>query len=146
MWVQSLASLSGLMIQCCHELWCRSQTRPGSGVAVTVAQASSYSSDSSPSLGTSICCRYNPKKWNKAKTNSNIFLKSFPLTQLKTELFLFWLSTAFIVYTIDFCTLIIHIFTFCLFNWSVNSWGQKGRSSLPWMPPMLGVVLSTNTS
>ena len=23
MWVQSLASLSGLRIWCCHELWCR---------------------------------------------------------------------------------------------------------------------------
>jgi len=26
MWVPSLASLSGLRIWCCHELWCRSQT------------------------------------------------------------------------------------------------------------------------
>ena len=30
LWVQSLSSLSGLRIQCCHELWCRSQTWPGS--------------------------------------------------------------------------------------------------------------------
>ena len=27
-------SLGGLMIQCCHELWCRSQTWFGSGIAV----------------------------------------------------------------------------------------------------------------
>ena len=32
-------------IWCCRELWCRSQTRLGSGVAVAVVQAGSYSSD-----------------------------------------------------------------------------------------------------
>ena len=35
--VQSLASLSGLRIQCCRELWCTSQTWLGSGVAVALA-------------------------------------------------------------------------------------------------------------
>ena len=35
--VQSLASLSGLRIRHCRELWCRSQTQLGSGVAVAVA-------------------------------------------------------------------------------------------------------------
>ena len=51
--VGSLASLSGLGIRHCLELWCRSQMwlRPG----VAVAQTSSYSSNSTPSLGTSIC-------------------------------------------------------------------------------------------
>ena len=34
--VRSLASLSGLKIQHCHGLWCRSQTRLGSGVAMAV--------------------------------------------------------------------------------------------------------------
>ena len=36
LWVQSLASLSGLRIWCCRELWCRShvQLRPGIAVAV----------------------------------------------------------------------------------------------------------------
>ena len=43
--VQSLASLSGLRIQCCCELWCRSQKRLGSGIAVALAQAGSCSSD-----------------------------------------------------------------------------------------------------
>ena len=53
--VPSLASLSGLTIQSCCELWCRLQTLLGSGVgvAVAVAQAGGYSSDSTPSLGTS---------------------------------------------------------------------------------------------
>ena len=36
--VQSLASLSGSRIQCCHEPWYRSQTRLGSGDAVAVAR------------------------------------------------------------------------------------------------------------
>ena len=36
MWVWSQASLSGLRIQCCPELWCRSQMCLGSGVAMAV--------------------------------------------------------------------------------------------------------------
>ena len=35
--VGSLASLSGLRIQHCHELWCRLKVQLGSGVAVAVA-------------------------------------------------------------------------------------------------------------
>ena len=34
--VRSLASLRGLRIQRCHELWCRWQTWPGSHVTVAV--------------------------------------------------------------------------------------------------------------
>ena len=63
--VRSLASLSGLRIRHCHALWCRSQTRLGSGVAVAVVEAGSYSSDWTPSLGTSICRGCSPKKQNK---------------------------------------------------------------------------------
>ena len=44
-----------------HELWCRLQMRLGSHVAVAVAWAGSCSSDSTPSLGTSICLRCGPK-------------------------------------------------------------------------------------
>ena len=35
--VRSQASLSGLRIQPCHDLWCRFQMRLGSGVAVAMA-------------------------------------------------------------------------------------------------------------
>ena len=56
MWVPSLASLSGSVIQHCCELWCRSQTWLGPCVSVTVVKADSSSSNSAPSLGTSICC------------------------------------------------------------------------------------------
>ena len=46
--VQSLSSLSGLRIQCCHQLWCGSQMQLGSGIAVAVALASSCSSHLTP--------------------------------------------------------------------------------------------------
>ena len=69
MQVRSLASLSGLRIKCCHELWYRSQTHLGSGVAVTVAvvQTGSCSSDLMSSLGTSTCGRGAPKKTKDKK-------------------------------------------------------------------------------
>ena len=63
--VWSLASLSGLRIWHCHELWWRSQMLHGSQVVVAVVQASSCSSNSTPTLGTSIC--HTPKR--KKKTN-----------------------------------------------------------------------------
>jgi len=55
MQVWSSASLSGLKIRRCPELWCRSQTRLGSG---------SYSSGST--LGTSICRGWS---WKEKKKN-----------------------------------------------------------------------------
>ena len=65
--VRSLASLSGLRIPCCRERWCRSKIWLRCGIAVAVAQASSYSSDQTPSLENPICCRYGPKKPKKKK-------------------------------------------------------------------------------
>ena len=64
--VRSLASLSGLKSWGCHELWCRSQTQLGSCFAVDVVWVSSCSSDSTPSLGTSICHGYAPPPKKKA--------------------------------------------------------------------------------
>ena len=72
MWVQSLALLSRLRIQCCCKLQRSSQKWLRSGVAVTVVQAGNYSSDSTPILGTSICCRYGPKKKEKKTLKTNI--------------------------------------------------------------------------
>jgi len=69
-----LALLSGLRIRCGCELWCRLQTRLGSGIAVALAQAGGYSSDSTPSLGTSICCGCGPRK-DKKQTNKKNFWK-----------------------------------------------------------------------
>ena len=59
--VPSLAPLSELRIQHCCELWCQLQMQFGSGVAVAVV----CSSNLTPGLGTSICCRCGPK--NKKK-------------------------------------------------------------------------------
>ena len=50
MWVQSLALLGGLRIRLCLKRWCRSQMHLGSGIAVAMAEASSWSSDSTSSL------------------------------------------------------------------------------------------------
>ena len=58
---QSPALLSGLRIWLCYELKCRSQMWLRFWVAVTVVQASSYSSVWTPSLGTSICLGCGPK-------------------------------------------------------------------------------------
>ena len=59
------ASLSRLRIRHCRELWCRSQMRLGSSVAMAVAGG--FNSDWTPSLGTSICCGCGPKTTKKIK-------------------------------------------------------------------------------
>ena len=49
----------------------------GSRVAVALAQAGSYSSDSAPSLGTSICCRSGPRNDKKTeKKNTSLPIQS----------------------------------------------------------------------
>ena len=53
---RSLHSLSGLRIRRCQELWCGSETRLGSGIALAVTSANSCSSYSTPSQGTSLGC------------------------------------------------------------------------------------------
>ena len=68
--VQSLTSLTRLRIPHCHELWCGSQMRLRSGIAVAVAQASCCSSNQTPSLGTSTCCECGPKKQKKKKSHT----------------------------------------------------------------------------
>ena len=65
MQVRPLALLSGLRIRGFRELWCRLQMRLGSSVAVAVAKASGCSSDSTPSLGTSMCHGCGPKEQRK---------------------------------------------------------------------------------
>ena len=60
--VRSLALLSGLKVQHCLELWYRSQTQLGSGMALAVAVARSYSSNSTPDLGATICLKCSLKK------------------------------------------------------------------------------------
>ena len=60
--VRSLPLISELRIQRGHEPWYRSKMELGFHVAVAVAQAGSCSSHSAPSLGTSMCQEYGPKK------------------------------------------------------------------------------------
>ena len=112
MQVWSLALLSGLRIQHCHELWC-SQTRLGYAISVALAYASGYSSNSTPSLGTSICCRCSPKKSKKEKS---------PLKYLK-----------YVTKKIIFIFLFI-LFYFCLFafSWAAPAayGGSQARSPI----------------
>ena len=61
-WVKDLA---------CRELWCRSQTRLGSCVAMAVVYAGGCSSDMVPSLGTSVCHKCGPKNLKKKKKKKN---------------------------------------------------------------------------
>ena len=71
----SLASPSGLGIWHCGELWFRSQTLLGCWVAMPVCVASSCSSNWTPSLWTSICYNFCPKKQKKkSKTKIIIYI------------------------------------------------------------------------
>ena len=74
MCVLSLTLLNGLRICCCCELWCRLQTQLTSHIAVAVVLAGSYSSDSTPSLETSIYCRCGSEK----KKRNNMCEHPFP--------------------------------------------------------------------
>ena len=67
----------------CCELWCRSQTLLRSHVAVALASAGSCSSDWTPSLGTSICCGYGPKKTKKKKLEKS---REFPLQRVNEQI------------------------------------------------------------
>ena len=79
--VQSLASLSGLRIWHCCKLWCSLQTWFGSGIAMAVVEVSSYKSNLTPRLGSSICHGCNPKKKikKKEKEKTEPFLILLPL-------------------------------------------------------------------
>ena len=63
--IRSLALFSGLRIWCCRELWCRLQTRLRSHIPVALAYSGGYSSDWTPSLGTSILSWSGPRNCKK---------------------------------------------------------------------------------
>ena len=81
MWIPFLTLLGGLRLGHCYELWCRLQMQIRSHVAVAVAEAGRCSSNLIPSLGTSICCEFGPKrqkanKQRKRMQKLNNFYKS----------------------------------------------------------------------
>jgi len=65
------ALLRGLRIWCCRELWCWLQMQLRSGVAVALALAGGYSSDLTPSLGTSMCHGSGPRKGKHTHTHTH---------------------------------------------------------------------------
>ena len=69
--VQSLALLSGLRIQHCCELQCRSQMQFGSRIAVAVVWADSCNSHSTPQPGNFHMLLVRPEKENKTKWNKD---------------------------------------------------------------------------
>ena len=85
--VQSLDSLSGLRIWCCHKLWCRLQMWLRSCIAMAVAVAGSCISDSTPSLGIFICHRYSPKKQEKKK-RSKLKIQNLKHSKKKTTCYM----------------------------------------------------------
>ena len=64
---RSLTLLSRSVILCCHELRWRTQMWFVSGIAAAVVQANNCSSNSPPSLGTSTCRGWGPKKKKKKR-------------------------------------------------------------------------------
>ena len=82
MQVWCLALLNGLRIWCCFKLWHRSQMPLGSIVAMAVAQAYNCRSNSTPSLGTSICCRYGHKQKKNSIPKAFLFFFFFKTVSL----------------------------------------------------------------
>ena len=80
--VRSLAFLSRLRIQGCHVLWSKLQTLLRSDIVVAVVQAGNYSSNSTPSLGTSTCHGYSPKKKQKRKKEKENLIFAYTYTCL----------------------------------------------------------------
>ena len=68
------------------ELWCRLKMWLGSGVALAVAEASSFGSDWTPSLGTSLCQGCGPKKTKKKKKKKKKERKKKKKKQTKNPL------------------------------------------------------------
>ena len=99
--VWSLASLSGLRIWHCCELWCSSQTFLGSCIVEAVLQASSCSLALIPNLGTSIYSRCSPKETKKKKKKSAYcvayiggrFEKKINFTDMKEILYLLYIGS-----------------------------------------------------
>ena len=72
MQVRSLALLSGLRIWCCYELWCRCRHSSYPKLLWPWCRPAAASSDSTPSLGASICCGCDPKKTKKKKEKESM--------------------------------------------------------------------------
>ena len=115
LWVQSLASLHGLGIRTCPELWCRSQMWLESRVTVALAWAGGYRSNWIPSLGPSIDSR----KGKKSKKKSIILGLLLYLTLLKIFLLKYsWLTILcqFLLYNMLVSCTYVYILFLILFS------------------------------
>ena len=82
-WVRSLASLSRLRIRRCHELWCRSQTQLGSGIAVAVAPIGPLAWESPYAAGAALQRQIN--KLARDKIDKNLWKIVQPINVDKTR-------------------------------------------------------------
>ena len=113
--VRSLASPSGLRNRCCHELWCSSQMRLGSCISVAVVEAGSCSSDSIPSLGTSICCECGLEKKKRQKQTEEVSRISLKIcAKLEVQSYslqcLFFLFPQYIIFFL-LCSMVTQLHT-----------------------------------
>ena len=77
---------SGLRIQCCRTLWPRPTMWLGSCIAVAVVEAGSCNSNSTPSLGTSICHRCGHKRRKKEDKTAEVrFMPHSPRGGIKVS-------------------------------------------------------------
>ena len=76
LWVRSLASLSGIRIQHCCELWCRLQRWLRCGIAVAMVWTSGYSSHWTPSMGTPYAAALDKTKKKKKKKKKKTLPKN----------------------------------------------------------------------
>ena len=76
---------SGLRIRCCCELWCRSKARLGSSVLWLRRRSQPFWLDSTPSLGTFICWRWDPKKQNNNNIKEIMLILSKSFKKVKQE-------------------------------------------------------------
>ena len=89
--VGSLDSLSRLKTQCCHVLWCRSQTQLRPRIALAVAQASSCSPNSTPALelpyasGVALKSKKQTKKQTKILFTRPFFFLPSPVEYKQNE-------------------------------------------------------------
>uniref|UniRef100_A0A8C3WEP1 Amidase domain-containing protein n=1 Tax=Catagonus wagneri TaxID=51154 RepID=A0A8C3WEP1_9CETA len=76
--VRSLVSLSGLRIRCCHELWCRSQTRLGSRVFIAKWRSLDLDVLLAPALDPAFYIGYPAKAGNSSSYMALFNILNFP--------------------------------------------------------------------
>ena len=98
-------------------LWCGSQTWLGSHAAVAVAVAGTCSSNSTPSLGTSICHLYGPRKTKRRLKNERKKNKRkkevFPMMLADVRVLFPWESLRKLHLLAPWCRMVFEVLCLC---------------------------------